>query len=106
MKQIRHLIESYKPNYRIIAKSKRFPHIDWYVVDGVFDEVNRNRYILKVTNELKSQRSNPAQMIIDTLRHFNQSLPIFAYFKDKVVTLPITDVRIDDGKKVVVLWVE
>jgi hypothetical protein len=106
MSNIGQLISSYKPGYWIKAKSKRIPKIEWFVTDAIFDEITRNRMILKAQLEIPTDRQNPSISIIINLHDFKSDWDLYVYYKDKIVTLPVIDIKVDDRQKVVYLITE
>jgi len=97
------LSKELKPNSRFVIRSKRAPMLKWYGIEVVFDEIKRNRIIIKATQQLLSERFNPTMMMITQLMDFESDYPIYIYLKDKVVTLPAIDVkRIGDNIELII----
>ena len=97
------LLKLYKPNYQLKVKSKRIPHIEWIITDFTFDEIKRNRVVLKAQSSIPSIRANPSNSIILTLHFFNYTHPLYIYLKDKIITLPAIDIGVESEKRVVYL---
>ena len=106
MVTVNDLMNAYKTPYRIKVKSKRAPGFEWEVIGFRFDEITRERVILIAINELPSDRINNAPMVIAGLLTFQKKWPVYVYFKDKVVTLPVVELKVDDSEKKVILYVE
>jgi hypothetical protein len=92
-------IETFKPK-KVVVKTKFNPFAEYEVFKAEFDEITRNRVILKSSkNEISKKRKTVVNQLYSFLKFsLKNDYPLYAYIKDIPATYKVSKMYVSDEK--------
>ena len=93
---------------KIVIKRKNFPLKEYEVYSVEFDEIGRNKVILKASSEKRPSilRSSIVYKVSNFLSlSLQNDYPIYSYIEEAVVLLPVREIKVEEEKNQLTLLV-